>query len=424
MSINMLFQPLILMLFGGIIVFVGLMAGSYPAFYLTSFKITETLKGKLKAGMKSGSVRGVLVTFQFWISIILIICTAIVYQQLQYVQDKNLGIDKEHIIMFKNTGRLDNNRAAFKVALEEHSGVESTSFSNNSIPGVNNTTIFRSAGNDADHILATYFADPDHLQTMGFEMAEGRFFSKDFLSDSGAVVLNEAAVAEFGWEDALGKKIFTFNGEAPESKEVIGVVKDFNFESLKTVVRPLIIQLTDTDNVLILRYNGENPSGIVEHAETSWSKFASGEPLEYTFLDDDFDALFRAEQRLGKVFTSFTLIAILIACLGLFGLAAFTAEQRTKEIGVRRVMGASIWGITSLMSKEFVKLVLIAFVLAVYPAYYIMNDWLQGFANKVEMNLWIFVLGGAVALIIAFITVSYQSFRAAKVNPVNSLKYE
>ncbi|MEL7002322.1 MAG: FtsX-like permease family protein, partial [Bacteroidota bacterium] len=147
-------------------------------------------------------------------------------------------------------------------------------------------------------------------------------------------------------------------------------------------------------------------------------------PLEYTFLDDDFDALFRAEQRLGKVFTSFTLIAILIACLGLFGLAAFTAEQRTKEIGVRRVMGASIWGITSLMSQEFVKLVVIAFILAVYPAYYIMNDWLQGFANKVELNFWVFIMGGAIALIIAFMTVSYQSFRAAKVNPVNSLKYE
>ncbi|MEL7002769.1 MAG: ABC transporter permease, partial [Bacteroidota bacterium] len=220
MSLDMLFQPLILLLFSGIIVFVGLMAGSYPAFYLTSFKITETLKGKLKAGMKSGSVRGVLVTFQFWISIILIICTAIVYQQLEYVQDKNLGIDKEHIIMFKNTGRLDNNSNAFKVELEQHSSVESASFSNNSIPGVNNTTIFRSAGNDADHILATYFADPDHLQTMGFEMSDGRFFSRDFLSDSGAVVLNEAAVAEFGWDSAIGEKIFTFNGDAPETKEV------------------------------------------------------------------------------------------------------------------------------------------------------------------------------------------------------------
>lgn len=424
LTFSMLWQPLILLMFSAIIIFVGLMAGSYPAFYLTSFKITETLKGKIKAGMKSGSVRGVLVTFQFWISIVLIICTAIVYQQLQYVQNKNLGIDKEHIIMFNNTTRLDNNRAAFKVAMEEHSAVVSTSYSNNAIPGVNNTTIFRSAGNDADHILSTYFADHEHINTMGFEMADGRFFSRDFASDSLAVVLNKAAVAEFEWENPIGEKILNFNGDEVQTMEVIGVVEDFNFESLKAKVRPLIIQLTNTGNVLILRYNGNNPQAIIDYAQGSWDEYASGEPLEYTFLDDDFDALFRAEQRLGTVFTAFTIIAILIACLGLFGLAAFTAEQRTKEIGVRRAMGASVLSITGLMSKEFIKLVAIAFVLAIFPAYYIMDDWLQDFENKVEISYWIFALGGLLALTIACLTVSFQSFRAAKVDPVKSLRYE
>lgn len=424
LSFSMLGEPFIILIVGVIIVFAGFMAGSYPAFYLTSFKITETLKGKIRSGMKTGSIRGVLVTFQFWISIVLIICTSIVYQQLQYVQHKNLGIDKDHIVMFNNTSQLDNNSIAFKTEMESHSAVESASYSNNAIPGVNNTTIFRSAGNEVDHILATYFADHDHINTMDFKMLSGRYFSRDFPSDSSAIVINQAAVREFGWEDAIGKKVINFNGDQPDTTEVIGVVDNFNYESLKSNVRPLIIQLTNSGGVLILRYNGNDPSEVIKQAQQSWDKYASGEPLEYSFLDEDFDKLFRAEQRLGTVFTSFTIIAILIACLGLFGLAAFTAEQKTKEIGVRRVMGASVWSITSLMSKEFVKLVLIAFVLAIYPAYYVMKDWLQGFANKIEMGVWVFVLGGSVALIIAFLTVSYQSFKAAKVNPVKSLRYE
>ena len=289
---------------------------------------------------------------------------------------------------------------------------------------MNNTTIFRAVGDDQDHIMATYYGDFDHLETLGFELESGRFFSRDFPSDSGAVVVNQAAVDEMGWDNPLEEKIWNFNDSVPVSMDVIGVVKDFNFESLKVDVRPLVLQLTRRGNILYVRFSGENPDEVIDFIDEEWRELAPGEPLQYSFLDEDYDALFRAEQRLGTVFTVFTVIAIFIACLGLFGLAAFTAEQRTKEIGVRKVMGASVWSITSLMSKEFTKLVVIAFVLAIYPAWYFMDQWLQEFANRVEVGVWVFALAGMVAIIIAWATVSYQSLKAARVNPVNSLRYE
>jgi len=424
LTMSILTVPVIAGTFAGLILFVGILAGSYPAFYLTSFKITEVLKGKLRAGMKSGGIRSFLVTFQFWISIVLIICTSIVYQQLQYVQNKKLGIDKDHVLLVEDVNRLENDKDAFKMRLDGSSGILGTSYSNNMVPGVNNTTLFRAAGEENDHILATYFADYDHQKTLGIEMIEGRFFSRDFPSDSTACVLNEAAVKEFGWENPLQEKVLDYNGDAPTELNVVGVMKDFNFESLKMNVRPLIIKFTNTGNVLYVRFSGEDPQNALNTLEENWSTMAPGEPLQYSFLDEDFDALFRAEQRLGTVFTVFTVIAIFIACLGLFGLAAFMAEQRTKEIGIRKVMGASLWSVTSLMSKEFAKLVVIAFILAIYPAYYVMDSWLNDFANRISINIWVFAISGITAFIIAWLTVSYQSLKAARVNPVKSLRYE
>ncbi len=424
LTIGVLAEPIILLTLIVLVVGVGIVAGSYPAFYLTSFKITEVLKGKLRAGMKSGAIRSFLVTFQFWISIVLIICTAIVYQQLQYIQNKNLGIDKEHILVVEDVNRLGKDHMVFKNQLDANAGILATSYSNNKVPGVNNTTLFRAAGDQMDHILATYYGDYDHLKTLGFELVDGRFFSRDFPSDSNAVVINEAAAKEMGWDNPTQERIINFNFDEPREMEVIGVVKDFNFESLKINVRPLVLVLTKEGNVLYVRFTGENTQEVVATITDSWKKLAPDEPVQYSFLNEEFDELFRAEQRLGKVFTVFTAVAIFIACLGLFGLAAFMAEQRTKEIGIRKVMGASMWGVTSLMSKEFVKLVLIAFVLAVYPAYYVMSQWLDDFANRVSIEVWVFLASGFAALFIAWITVSYQSFKAAKVNPVESLRYE
>lgn len=409
---------------GAMILIVGILAGSYPAFYLTSFKITEVLKGKVKAGMKSGGVRSVLVTFQFWISIILIICTSIVYRQLKFVQTKNLGIAKEQVMVINNASWLGDDNNAYKNAITSQTGIVSASFSNNAIPGVNNTTIFRAGGSEDDHIMATYFADHDHQQTLGFEMLEGRFFSKEFASDSVAVVLNEAAVRELGWKDPLNERLISFDTDEAVSMKVIGVAKDFNFESLKSIVRPLVLVLTNQGNVMTVRFEGGATENVIKTTEEEWRKIAGSEPFEYSFLDDDFDALFRAEQRLGRVFTTFTILAIFIACLGLFGLAAYSAEQRSKEIGVRKVMGASTWSISKTLSSEFTKLVGLAFLLAIYPAYYLMNVWLSDFANRIEITATVFLIAGIIAFLIAVLTVSYQSLKAAYTNPVDALRAE
>jgi len=406
----------------GLILVIGILAGSYPAFYLTSFDVAETLKGKLK-GVKGGRIRSFLVTFQFWISIVLIICTAVVYRQIQYMQNEKLGFDKDKVMIVENVGRLGDNTDGFRNGILANANVEAVSFSNNELPGVNNTTIFRQEGSDYDHICGTFYTDETFAETLGIEIVEGRFFSKDFPSDSLAVVINESTVREFGFTNPLEERIITFNGDQPVSMQVIGVMKDFNFESIKMPIRPLILHKADFRQTMYIRYT-DNVENVIADVEEKWSGLALAEPLEYSFLDQDFDNLFREEQRLGSVFTIFTAIAISIACLGLFGLASFIAEQRTKEIGVRKVMGASVWNITNSMSFQFIKLVIAAFALAVFPAYYFMNRWLGEFPLRIDIGVGVFVMAGILSVLIAYLTVSIISYFAASANPIKSLRYE
>ena len=423
LTVFSLFTPGMGLIILFITIVLGVMAGSYPAFYLTSFDIAETLKGKLK-GAKGGKVRSFLVTFQFAISIVLIICTGIVYQQIKFMQKENLGFDKDQVMIVSNVGLLEDNREAFKNELLARSYVEDVSFSNNELPGVNNTTIFRQEGSDSDHILGTFYADDEFASTLGIEMAAGRFFSKDFPSDSLACVLNEAAVKEFGWEDdPTTHKVYGFDSGEPVALQVVGVMKDFNFETIKTPIRPLLLQHTDISRTMYVRFSGQT-NELISEVENNWMELAPEEPAQYSFMDQEFDNLFREEQRLGSVFTAFTMIAIAIACLGLFGLASFMAEQRTKEIGVRKVMGASVWSITNSMSLEFIKLVILAFLLAVFPAYYFMSQWLGDFPVRIDIGIGIFALAGIVSIVIAWLTVGLQSYRAASSNPIRSLRYE
>lgn len=406
----------------GLIVLVGVIAGSYPAFYLTSFNAVEVLKGKVRAGMKSRGVRSTLVVFQFALSIFLIIFTAIVYQQIRYMQERDLGIDKHNVLILPNAGRLDTHKTAFKDAVLQQTGVLKASFCNNSFPGVNNTTVFKSAGSEQDHIMGLYYADYDHQDVMKFEVKEGRYFSRDFPSDSTGILLNEAAVREFGFTHPLGEELI-FNDERPQRLHIIGVFKDFNFESLKTEIRPLAIRLTNDSYMLMIRYEG-NPAEAVARVEHVWKQQVPGEPFDYNFLDENFDQLFRAEQRMGQLFTIFSALAIFIACLGLFALAAFMAEQRTKEIGIRKAMGASTAGLTLMLSREFTKLVVIAFVFAAVGAWFAVESWLNDFAYRIEVNPMVFAASGLIATTIAWFTVSFQSIKAAAANPVNSLRYE
>ncbi len=408
-----------------LIFFIGIISGSYPAFYLTSFSAVEVLKGKVRAGAKSKGIRSFLVVFQFGLSIFLIIFTVVVFQQLQYMQKKNLGIDKDNILILNSTNRLGNNKEAFRNALAQQTGITKISYTNNTFPGVNNTTVFKSAGSEQDHIMGVYYADYDHQEVLKFELKEGRYFSKDYASDSLAILLNEAAAKEFGFENAVGEDILYNDGDGSEFKKykVIGIVKNFNFESFKDQVRPLSILLTQSANNLLVRYEGD-PAAVIQNVEKLWKQQSTSEPFEYTFMDEDFDRLFRTEQRMGQLFSVFSGLAIFIASLGLFALATFTSEQRTKEIGIRKSMGASVFSLSMLLSKEFTKLVVIAFIPAAFLAWYISDTWLSGFAYRIDINPLVFVGSGLVAILIAWLTVSYQSIKAAAANPVDSLRYE
>lgn len=423
LGMTVFMQPVFVVAIIALILFVGVVAGSYPAFYLTSFSAVEVLKGKVRAGMKSKGVRSGLVVLQFGLSIFLIIFTGIVFQQIRFMQQRNLGIDKHNILIIPNAGLLGEHKNAFKNSLAQQTGIVRSSYTNNSFPGVNNTTVFKAAGSEQDRIMGLYYADYDHQEVMKFEMKEGRYFSRDFPSDSSAILLNEAAVKEFGFTDPIGEEIIFNDDNQKETLKVIGVYKDFNFESLKNKIRPLSIRLTNDSYQLMIRYEG-NPAERVAAVEKLWKQLVPGQPFDYSFLDERFDELFRSEQRMGQLFTVFSCLAIFIACLGLFALAAFMAEQRTKEIGIRKVMGASTTGLTMMLSREFTRLVVIAFVPAALAAWFVVDSWLDGFAYRVDISPWIFIGSGAVATGIAWFTVSFQSIKAAASNPVTSLRYE
>jgi putative ABC transport system permease protein len=423
LGMEIMASPLFIVSMIGLIIFVGLVAGSYPAFYLTSFNAVEVLKGKARAGLKSKGVRSTLVVFQFALSIFLIIFTVIVFQQISFMQERNLGIDKHNVLVMHSAYRLGNNMDAFKNALNDQTGIVKSSYTNNNFPGVNSTTVFKSAGSDQDHIMGVYYADYDHQDVMKFELKDGRYFSKDFPSDSSAILLNEAAVKEFGYTNPLQEEVIYNDDGQQERLRVVGVFKDFNFESLKIKVRPLAIRLINKSHQLMIRYEGSS-TGAVASIEKLWKQHAPNEPFDYTFLDQNYDELFRSEQRMGQLFSVFASLAIFIACLGLFALAAFTAEQRTKEIGIRKAMGATTTGLTILLSKEFTRLVIIAFIPAAAGAWWVVTNWLNGFAYHVEVSPLVFVASGVVAIVIAWLTVSFQSIKAASSNPVESLRYE
>jgi len=405
----------------------GILAGIYPAFFLSSFNTIRVLKGASMQGSQKKPLRSSLIVFQFFVSTALIIATVIIYQQLHYMQNKKLGYDKDQVLFLPDARLLGKDQTAFKQQLLQDNRVVSASISR-SIPGgqiMDGTEIYpKNENSNGTEIHASIsHVDYDYLHTLGIQILKGRNFSKDFPTDSSAIVINEAAVQQLGWtnENAVGKTIVR---SGQEEFKVVGVVADFNYASLKQKVAPLMMMLGRNFGGLIIKINTRDVKGFLADLKKQWNSFNPAGPLEYNFLDEKFAALYASEQRTKQIFSAFAVLAIIIASLGLFGLSAFVIEQRAREIGIRKVLGASVQQVLLLVSKEFLLLVGIAFIISVPVTWWAMHEWLKDFAYRINIGTGVFVAAGLSAILIAFFTISFQAIKAAIANPVKSLRTE
>lgn len=412
----------------GITAITGILAGLYPALFLSGFKPVTVLKGVFHHGTKSW-LRNGLVIFQFLITIFLICGTLIVQRQLQYIQNKKLGYDREHVMILHDVYAMGDRLFSFKDRITALPQVESASVSSY-LPVTSSHNIssyFLGERGDQKNaaLLSRWDVDHDYVKTMGIEIVAGRDFSKDFPTDSQAVLINERLAAMFGDKNPLDDYISSIeDGDEVIPYKVIGILKDFHFLSLREYVGPLVLFLRKSDGLLSIRFRTENIAGLIDQLKQVWTTMAPDQPFAYSFMDDRFKRMYEAEQRFGKIIRTFSVIAMLIACIGMIGLATFITEQRMKEIGVRKVLGASSTRLVALLSKDFLKQVFIAFLIATPVAWYVMSKWLHNFAYRINPEWWVFVMAGSAALLIAALTVSYQSIKAAVANPVDSLRSE
>lgn len=425
-QVNLTFsEPSTWLLLLGITAVTGLVAGSYPALYLSGFQPVQVLKGRFRFTRGAKTFRQGLVVFQFVLSILLIVGTLVMYRQVRLLQEKNLGYDRENLIYVPIEGELAKSYPTFKQEFLRMPGIKQVSRMNTTPHSINNNTLgVEWPGKDpnAKIMFSQASVGYDLLPTMGLIMKAGRAFSPDFKTDTAAYVINEKAAARIGYQDPIGKPL-TFWGK---KGTIIGVVKDFHFNSLHTPIEPVVFRLTETEpwGLALIRTQPGQTKQALASLEAVMKRMNPKFPFSYQFADQEYARMYRSEQVLERLSKYFTALAVLISCLGLLGLAMFTAEQRQKEIGVRKVMGASVTNIVALLSKDFLKLVGVAFLVASPVAWYVLSRMLSNYAYKVDLSWWIFALAGLLAMLIAFLTVSFQSVKAALMNPVKSLRAE
>jgi putative ABC transport system permease protein len=430
-DIHFLSHPFQILILAAIIVFVGIIAGIYPAFVLSSFKPVSVLKQQMKGGSRTHWLRSALVVFQFLTSIVLIIGTLIIHNQMRYIQNKDLGFQKDQVLVVQDAFILGQKIEAFKEELKQNPDVVSATITSY-LPVLSNRrvrSIFPEGQKEQKGFIAVqaWRADHDFIKTFNMNILQGRDFSREYSTDSTAAIINETAADMLGWDNPIGKRIGVV-GSSKSGKyqyfTIIGVVKNFHFDSMRETIMPLALYLEPSSEFLAVRLQLDNVSEEIEYIRKLWDKYLPGYPFAFSFLDDRFENMYKSELRSGQILNIFSALAVIISCLGLFGLSAYMAEQRTKEIGIRKVLGASVPEILLLLSKEYCRLVLIGFLMAAPLSYFVMRNWLQDFAYRTSIDIWPFVISVALALLISFVTVSYYASRLALSSPAESLRYE
>lgn len=408
------------------ILIVGFSAGIYPAFLLSSFRPVAVIKGNMHKGSKGKGFRNAMVVFQFFTSIVLFVGTIVIYNQLHFLRNKDLGFDKEHVLVIRSAITLQDQQTAFKNELLRNPVIMGATYSN-ALPEIGlSATFIRKEGEDShENYTVVYIqTDYDFQKTFKLQLAQGRYFDPNRALDSLAVIVNESAVQAMGLDDPLNSRLLTTD-EEPITVDIIGVFKDFHLQNLHERIRPLVMFIDDEPtHFLSVRIRPGDTEKAIDFIETQWRTFLADQPLEYQFFDEQLQRAYVNEMRTGQVITAFSILAIVIACLGLFGLVSFASEQRTKEIGIRKVLGASVKGIVVLLSKDFLRWIVLANLIAWPAAYYAMNLWLQNFAFRIDLEWWMFLLATLGTLLVAVFTMSFRSIRAATKNPVDSLHYE
>jgi putative ABC transport system permease protein len=425
-DLHVLYSPVFIATLVGITFIVGFIGGSYPAFFLSRFSPVTVLKGEITQGSAGSMFRKILVVIQFTISVIMIVCTMVVFKQLNYMKNMDQGFDQQNVISLQLDQVMRNKFPVFKQALLENRDILSVTSTNTPIGEGSGKVIFNVETDQGMSQRGVNFAivEYDFIKTLGIRIAEGRDFRQDMPSDTlNSVIVNETFVDRMGWEDPIGKKVELGDSNTLRAS-VVGVMNDYHQTGMYNEIESLLLVYRELNNVVYIRLSGDRTRETLQFIETTWKEFFPDQPYTYTYLADRFNRQFDADEKRGLIFTLFTLLAIFIACLGLFGLASYMVEHRTKEIGIRKVFGANEGMILRLISKDFLLLVIIGIIAAVPIAYYFMSNWLENYVYRIQIGVSVIALAALMTIAITFITVSFKAYQASIMNPANSLKTE